>query len=139
MFLNIGIFKNFAMFKRKHLCWSLFLTKLYAWMSETSLKRYSITGVLLWILRHHRWLHLYLRWHLLVMLFNGISITNTWHGLDYASGHSQSWKSKITVRFIFYELNNYETRNTSFQFNKKLRINSILLVWRQTKYYLHNL
>ena len=36
-------------FTGKHLCWSLFLIKLQALRSATSLKRDSITGVFLWI------------------------------------------------------------------------------------------
>ena len=30
-FFKIGVYKNFAKFKWKHLCWSLFLIKLHAW------------------------------------------------------------------------------------------------------------
>ena len=30
MFLKIGVLKNFAIFRGKHLCWSLFLLKLHA-------------------------------------------------------------------------------------------------------------
>ena len=39
-------------FSGKHLCWSLFLIKLWAVSSATLLKRHSNTGVLLWILQH---------------------------------------------------------------------------------------
>ena len=31
MFFRIGVLKNFALFTRKHLCWSLFLIKFPAW------------------------------------------------------------------------------------------------------------
>ena len=31
MFLEIGVFKDFANFTGKHLCWSLFLIKLQVW------------------------------------------------------------------------------------------------------------
>ena len=43
--------KNFANFKGKHLCWSLFLIKLQASRPATLLKRDSNTGVFLLSLR----------------------------------------------------------------------------------------
>ena len=39
------VLKNFAILTGKHLCWSLFLTRLQAWKSATLLKRDSNTGV----------------------------------------------------------------------------------------------
>ena len=39
MFFKIGVAKNFAMFKRKQLCWSLFLIKLQVFRTRTLLKR----------------------------------------------------------------------------------------------------
>ena len=45
-----AVFKNFTLFIRKHLCWSLFLIKLQAWMPL--LKKDSNGGVFLWILRN---------------------------------------------------------------------------------------
>ena len=48
MFFKIDAFKNFAIFiGGEHLSWSLFLTKLQAFMPVTLLKRDSNTGVLL--------------------------------------------------------------------------------------------
>ena len=41
MFFKIGVLKNFAIFKRKHLCRSFFLRKLRAWRHATLLKRDS--------------------------------------------------------------------------------------------------
>ena len=51
MFFEIGVLKNSAIFTGKHLCWSLFLMKLRAFMSATLLKRDFNTGVFHWILR----------------------------------------------------------------------------------------
>ena len=48
---EIGAPKNFATFTEKHLCWSLFLTKLLAWGPATLLKTDCNTGVFLWILQ----------------------------------------------------------------------------------------
>ena len=45
MFFKIGVFKNFASFKGKHLCWSLILIKLQAWFAGTLSKRDSNTIV----------------------------------------------------------------------------------------------
>ena len=39
--MKIAVLKNFAMFKGKHLSWSLFLTNLQAWRSAILLKRES--------------------------------------------------------------------------------------------------
>ena len=47
MFFKIGVLKNFAIFMKKHLSWSLFLTTLQAYMSATLLKRDSNTVVFL--------------------------------------------------------------------------------------------
>ena len=48
VFFKIGVLKNLAMFKRKHLCWSFSLIKLHAFSPATLLKRDSNTGVFLW-------------------------------------------------------------------------------------------
>ena len=45
MFSKIGILKNFANFKGKHLCWSFFLIKLQALRPATSLKTDSNTRI----------------------------------------------------------------------------------------------
>ena len=42
MFFKKGVFKYFANFMEKHLCWSLFCIKLQAWISATLLKRNSM-------------------------------------------------------------------------------------------------
>ena len=42
-----GIFKSFANFTGKHLCWSLFLIELQTFKPGTLLKRESYTGVFL--------------------------------------------------------------------------------------------
>ena len=47
-----GIFKNFANFKGKRLCWSLFFTKSRAFRPATLLKRDSYTSVFLRNLRN---------------------------------------------------------------------------------------
>ena len=46
------VFKNFAIFTGKRLCWSLLLINLQAWRPETLFKNDSNTGVNLWILRN---------------------------------------------------------------------------------------
>ena len=52
MFFKIGIFKNFAIFTGKHLCWSLFLIK--AFRPVILLKRDSNTGIFLRIIRNFK-------------------------------------------------------------------------------------
>ena len=47
-----GVLKNFANFTGKHLCWSLFFTKLQAFRPATLLKIDSYTSVFLWNLRN---------------------------------------------------------------------------------------
>ena len=47
VFLKKVAFKNFAMFRVKHLCWSLFLIKLPTFRPTTLLKRDSNTGAFL--------------------------------------------------------------------------------------------
>ena len=49
IFCKKAFLKNFAIFTGKHLCWSLFLTKLQVLRSATLLKRDSNTSVFLWI------------------------------------------------------------------------------------------
>ena len=51
MFLKLGALKNFAIFKGKQQCWSIFLIKLQAFWTSTLLERNSSTGVFLRILR----------------------------------------------------------------------------------------
>ena len=48
LFCKKGVFKNFANFTVKHLCWSLFLITLQFLKPATLLKRYSNTDVFLW-------------------------------------------------------------------------------------------
>ena len=50
MFYKKAVLKNFAIFTKKHLCWSLFLIKLQA---ERHPKRGSNTDVLMWIFQEH--------------------------------------------------------------------------------------
>ena len=52
IFFKIDIVKIFENLVVKHLCWSLFLIKLEAWMSAVLLKRDSNTGVFLWNMRN---------------------------------------------------------------------------------------
>ena len=47
-----SVLKNFAIFKGKHLSWSLFLIKLQASSPVALLKRDSNLGIFLWILRN---------------------------------------------------------------------------------------
>ena len=42
---KIGLLKHFAIFTRKHLCWSYFLIKLHAWRPANLLKRDFNTDV----------------------------------------------------------------------------------------------
>ena len=49
VFCKRAVFKDFVIFIRKHLCWSLFLIKLQA-RPATLLRRDSHTSLLLWIL-----------------------------------------------------------------------------------------
>ena len=46
--------KNFAIFIKKHFCWTLFLTNLQAYKPATLLQRDSNTGVFLLILRNFK-------------------------------------------------------------------------------------
>ena len=46
------VLKNFAIFKRKQLCWNFFLTKLQALRPATLLKEDSNAGVSLWVLQN---------------------------------------------------------------------------------------
>ena len=46
-FFKIGVLKSFAIFKEKHLSWSLFLIKLQAFTHATLLKRDSYTSAFL--------------------------------------------------------------------------------------------
>ena len=52
MFYKKAVLKNFALFKGKHLCWSLFWIKLQAFRTATLFKRDFNTGVFLRILRN---------------------------------------------------------------------------------------
>ena len=47
-----GVLKNFAIFTGKHVCWSVFFTKLQAFRIATLLKRDPCTGVFPWNLRN---------------------------------------------------------------------------------------
>ena len=42
MYFRIGALKDFAMFTEKHLCWSLYLITVQAWMPVTLLRRDSV-------------------------------------------------------------------------------------------------
>ena len=54
MLFKIVVLKNFAIFKGKHIWWSLFLIKLQIFRPETLLKRDFDRGVFLWILRNFK-------------------------------------------------------------------------------------
>ena len=47
VFYKKAVLKNFSILTGKHLCWSLFLIKLWSFRSATLLKRDSNTGVFL--------------------------------------------------------------------------------------------
>ena len=47
MFSKVGVIKNFAKITRKHLCWSLFFSKVAGLQPAALLKRNSNTGVFL--------------------------------------------------------------------------------------------
>ena len=50
MYFKIEVFKNFAIFTGKHMCWSLFVMKLLAYKPANLLKRDSNTSIFLLIL-----------------------------------------------------------------------------------------
>ena len=50
--IKINVLKNFAIFRGKHLCWSLILGKLQVLKPASLLERDSNTGAFLWILRN---------------------------------------------------------------------------------------
>ena len=52
MFFKTGFRKSFAIFTGKHLCWSSFLIKLWAFRPASLLKRDSSTCAFLWILQN---------------------------------------------------------------------------------------
>ena len=52
IFIKISVLKNFAIFTRKQLCWSLFLRKWQVLKHASLLKGDSNTGVFLWILQN---------------------------------------------------------------------------------------
>ena len=54
MFFKIGVLKNLAYFKGKHVCWSLFLIKLQALSPATLLKIDSNTDVFQWNSRNFK-------------------------------------------------------------------------------------
>ena len=53
MFLKIDVLRNFASFTRKHLCWSLFLTKLQAKFLRTHSFTEHLQWLLLWFLQQN--------------------------------------------------------------------------------------
>ena len=53
MFLKIDVLSNFASFTRKHLCWSLFLTKLQAKFLRTHSFTEHLQWLLLWFLQQN--------------------------------------------------------------------------------------
>ena len=74
MFFKIGVLKNFANFRGKHLCWSVFLRKVQAMPAASwkgfqhrcfpvkfakCLRKAFLTEYLRWLLLHLRWLLLY--------------------------------------------------------------------------------
>ena len=69
LFWTKGFLKNFAKFKGKHLCWSLFLIKLQAIRPPTLFKRDSNTGAFLWNLQIFK--NTYFKEHLrrLILMF----------------------------------------------------------------------
>ena len=52
MFYKIGVLKTFAIFTRKHLCWSLFLINFQVFRSAALFEKDSNTDVFLWILQN---------------------------------------------------------------------------------------
>ena len=84
MFFKISVFKNFAIFTEKHLCWSLFSMKLQAWILATFLKRDSNAGVYLvsivkflrkaLLIEHLMWLLLHIKhlWWIFFSIVNGL-------------------------------------------------------------------
>ena len=53
MFFEIGVFKNLAIFRGKHLCWSLFLIKLQAYNFPVNIAKFLRTA---FFIKHLRWL-----------------------------------------------------------------------------------
>ena len=60
VFFKTGVFKSFAIFKRKWLCWNLFLLKLQAFVPATLLKRDSNKIAFPGLLQHFQG-HLFLQ------------------------------------------------------------------------------
>ena len=54
MFLKVDILKNFASFTGKHLCWSLFLTKLQAKFLRIPSFTEHLRWLLLWFLKQNK-------------------------------------------------------------------------------------
>ena len=85
MFFRIGVFKTFAIFTGKHLCWSLFWIKLHAFRPATLLKTDSNAGAFLWIRRNfqEQFILIEHHWWLLLTFSNTRSLTEWclfhWH------------------------------------------------------------
>ena len=79
MFFKIDVLKNFSIFARKHLCWSLFLTKLQTWdmyivLLRNFIWRYNSLNV--WV---QNWRFCYFFYFCFVFLHNpSVWIGNTW-------------------------------------------------------------
>ena len=65
MFFKIGVFKNSAIFTKKHLCWSLSLIKLHFYWKRSPCTN---TGIFLWILRNYWEKFIILLWNFYVMI-----------------------------------------------------------------------
>ena len=80
--VKICVLKNVTNFTWKHLCWSLFLTKLPAFEPATLLKRDSNTGAFLWVLRNVKSSFFIgnLRW----LLLNLSPVLDKWYGFSWS-------------------------------------------------------
>ena len=54
MFFEIGVLKNFAIFRAKHLCWSLFLTRLQACNFPVNIAKFLRTPFFIKHIRRRR-------------------------------------------------------------------------------------
>ena len=73
MFLKIDVLRNFVSFRRKHLCWGLFLIKLLAKFLRTRSFKEHLQWLLLWFLQQNN------------LIFSVITIT-------WGYNHKLSWK-----------------------------------------------
>ena len=123
IFFKIDIVKIFENLVVKHLCWSLFLIKLEAWMSAVLLKRDSNTGVFLWNMRNFE-KHLFYR-TLPVAASDGLPNRRIFE--IFSEGFKNScFQKKVSKRIhIFFVQSFY---NPKYRLNLKIEIVQIFKI-----------